>query len=91
MNWSIGDARSHFSEMLEAARREPQFIARRGHPVAVIVAAEVYEAFESWQRSRPSRSLGESLDELHRACAESDYEFELPTRSDRPNPFAAGR
>jgi len=87
MSWSAADARARFSELLHAAGREPQYVSIRGRRVAVLVASEEYEAFDSWRRTRTIPTLAQALDEVARACAEEDYTMEVPLRRDRPNPF----
>ena len=42
-NWSVQDAKNRFSEVVEAARREPQTVTKHGKPAVVVVAAEEYK------------------------------------------------
>jgi len=41
--WSISDARAQLSELLNAARDEPQAIAEAGRVVAVVLSEREYE------------------------------------------------
>lgn len=88
MTWSIATARARFSELVDAAGKEPQIVSNRGHMVAVVVAADEYAAFEKWRRERPTRTLGEALDDVRRACKEDHYELAIPARRNRANRFA---
>jgi len=38
--WSVQDAKNRFSEVIEAARREPQTVTKHGKPAVVVLAAE---------------------------------------------------
>jgi prevent-host-death family protein len=49
-SWSVQDARNRFSEVVEAARQEPQTVTKRGKPVVVIVAAAQYERLRKLQQ-----------------------------------------
>ena len=42
-NWSVQDAKNRFSEVVEAARREPQTVTKHGKPAVVVVAVDEYE------------------------------------------------
>jgi prevent-host-death family protein len=43
-NWTVAEAKSRFSEMIEQARvKGPQTITRRGKVAAVVVSAEEWE------------------------------------------------
>lgn len=55
--WSVADAKSHLSELLDAAgRKGPQTISKRGRPVAVVVS------FEEWERKKKRKgSLADFL------------------------------
>jgi len=41
--WSVQDAKNRFSEVVEAARRNPQTVTKHGKPAVVVVAADQYE------------------------------------------------
>jgi prevent-host-death family protein len=45
-NWSVQDAKNRFSELAEAARREPQTVTKHGKPAVVVVAADEYERLQ---------------------------------------------
>ena len=42
-SWSVQDAKNRFSEVVEAARREPQTVTKHGKAAVVVLAAEEYE------------------------------------------------
>ena len=49
-NWSVQDAKNRFSEVVEAARREPQTVTKHGKPAVVVVAVDEYERLRKLQR-----------------------------------------
>jgi antitoxin Phd len=49
-NWSVQDAKNRFSEVVEAARREPQTVTKHGRPAVVVLSAEEYERLRRLQR-----------------------------------------
>ncbi len=42
-NWSVQDAKNRFSEVVEAARRQPQTVTKHGIPAVVMMAADEYQ------------------------------------------------
>jgi antitoxin Phd len=45
-SWSVQDAKNRFSEVIEAARREPQTVTKHGKAAVVVLAAEEYERLQ---------------------------------------------
>jgi antitoxin Phd len=45
-SWSIQDAKNRFSEVVEAARHEPQTVTKHGKLAVVVVAAEEYKRLQ---------------------------------------------
>jgi prevent-host-death family protein len=66
---AVSDARDHFADAIEQARRsgEPVYVTRRGRRVAVIVDAEVYERVVESAEDASDRG------ELQAAWADDDY------------------
>jgi prevent-host-death family protein len=87
MHWSIAEARQRFSDLVRAAATEPQPVFNRGRLVAAMVDAETYRRFMEWTEHQEKGSIAEAFDELRSLCADEEYSFEMPDRSDRPNPF----
>lgn len=87
MHWRIAEAKQRFSELIHAVTKEPQLIYNRNQLVAVVVQAEMFEEFLSWQRQREQKSLATAFSELRQIAEEEDYTLEVPYRQDRPNPF----
>ena len=88
MEWTIAQARQHFSQVVKDAGQEPQLITNRSRPVAAVLDAETFQEFQQWrQRRRPS--LFDSLQELSRICQAEDYSLVVPERLNRPNLFTA--
>jgi antitoxin Phd len=48
-NWSVQDAKNRFSEVVDAARREPQTVTKHGKPAVVVVAVDEYERLRKLQ------------------------------------------
>ena len=48
--WSVQDAKNRFSEVVEAARRQPQTVTKHGKPAVVVLAAEEYARLRELQR-----------------------------------------
>jgi prevent-host-death family protein len=47
--WSVQDAKNRFSEVIEAAQREPQTVTKHGKPAVVVVAVDEYERLRKLQ------------------------------------------
>ncbi|MFL6196954.1 MAG: prevent-host-death protein [Thermoanaerobaculia bacterium] len=90
MRWKISDAKQHFSEVIRAAEDEPQWIYNRERLVAAVVEPEVLREFLAWREKDRRPSLAEAFAGLRDLCAEENYEIEIPSHQDRPNPFAEG-
>lgn len=83
MNWTIGEARRHFAELIRAASHQPQPIYRRDKLAAVLVDAEQYREFEQWRKEHRGRSVAEAFAE-YRAIADAEsYALEIPERRNR--------
>lgn len=54
-NWSLFDAKTRFSEVVERARHDgPQFVTKRGQPAVVILSTEDFAAMQPLQQARKS-------------------------------------
>jgi len=51
-SWSVQDAKNRFSEVVEAARREPQTVTKHGKPAVVVVAVQEYERLRGAERAK---------------------------------------
>jgi prevent-host-death family protein len=70
-NWSVQDAKNRFSEVVEAARREPQTVTKHGKPAVVVVAVDEYERLRKLQHLKAP-----SFAELLLAMPTDGEEFE---------------
>lgn len=78
--WSLQDAKSKFSEVVNAALAgEPQRVTRRGQSAVVVLAEEEYERL-----CRVERAAQPSLGELLVQIPQDDGEFERLSISARP-------
>jgi prevent-host-death family protein len=69
-SWSVQDAKDRFSEVVNAARREPQTVTKHGKPAAVVVGVAEYERLR-----RLDRAKAPSLVQLLLAMPQDDGEF----------------
>ena len=88
MDWRIAQAKQKFSELISAARKEPQLIYNRDQLVAAVIEAEMFQQFLAWQQIQQKPSLAQRFTELQRLCAEENYNLEVTPRQNRPNSFA---
>ena len=91
MKWNVAEAKQRLSELLRTAAKEPQTILSRSRPVAVVVGADTYEEFKTWQAARRARTLAEAFTELRALAASTDYVLTLPGRRNRRNGFSGRR
>lgn len=84
--WSIAEAKSKLSEVIDRARAEPQTISRRGRPVAVVVNAESYDrlvgeaALAQKIRKAGLKGFLDKAAELRRRAEGRDLGLKLPAR-----------
>jgi prevent-host-death family protein len=53
--WSLQDAKNHFSEVVEAASQgTPQTVTKRGKPTVVVLSVTDYERLNGKSKDRPS-------------------------------------
>lgn len=71
-NWSLQDAKNHFSEVVTAARKSPQMVTKHGKPAVVVVDVELYER---QIKKRNPRKGGKSLNFV-------DHLLAMPTKDD---------
>ena len=69
--WSVQDAKNRFSELVEAARRKPQTVTKRGKPAVVVVAADEYERLSKLQQPKAP-----SFAEMLLAIPQGEVEFD---------------
>lgn len=89
MDWRIAEAKQRFSELIQAARLEPQQIFNRDQLVAVVLRAELFQEFEAWQKLRNQRSLADSFKQLQQLCQAENYTLEVLPRQNRDLPLNA--
>lgn len=89
MSWNIAQAKQRFSEVVRLTAEEPQVIYNRSQPVAAVIGAKDFEAFEAWKKQQAPETVASAFAELRRIAAEEGYELDIPPRSTigRPNAF----
>jgi len=91
MNWNIAQAKQRFSEVVKQAVQEPQLIYNRNQPVAALVNADDFAAFEAWRNAQAKKpcTLADEMAELQKLMQEEGFEdgLELSPRTDRANAF----
>lgn len=50
--WSIQDAKNHFSELVTAAGKSPQIVAKHGKAAVVVVAADEFHRLKKLAKSK---------------------------------------
>lgn len=85
--WKIAEAKQRLSEVIRAAREEPQLIFNRERLVAAVIEPGDLPELMAKRREGGRRSVAARFAELREICAEEDFSFEVPARADRPNPF----
>jgi antitoxin Phd len=53
-HWSLQNAKTHFSEVVTAARRAPQTITKRGKPIVVVINVELFE--RQFRKRKPTEA-----------------------------------
>ncbi|MBF0167278.1 MAG: type II toxin-antitoxin system Phd/YefM family antitoxin [Alphaproteobacteria bacterium] len=70
--WSVQDAKSHFSSLVDAARQgEPQTVTKHGKPAVVVVDAQEFERLRQIEKASAP-----SFTELLLAMPKDDGEFD---------------
>lgn len=92
MEWSIGEAKQQFSEVVRLCAQEPQAIYKHDKPVAALISAADYQEFQHWRAMQSIAPLSRQFDELRASllAAGSDG-LDVPERRalERPNAFLA--
>ena len=65
-NISANEAKSHFGQLLDTARREPVTIEKHGRPVAVILSTEDYNELEQIKLEHLRAEMQVGIDQLDR-------------------------
>lgn len=88
MTWTIAHAKQQFSEVVRLCAEEPQPVFNRSRPVAVVVSAQDYSAFEAWRRSSrepATLDVNQLFGEARAALEDLGFDdLELPPRANRP-------
>lgn len=63
---SANEAKKHFGELLDTARREPVSVEKHGRPVAVVMSAEDYEDIQQAKMERLRAEIDIGRQELLR-------------------------
>jgi prevent-host-death family protein len=82
-NWSLQDAKNHFSEVVVAARRSPQTVTKHGKPAVVIVDAELYERQFRKRTLAKGRKALNFVDHLLAMPTKEDFEIERAPHKSR--------
>lgn len=70
-SWSVQDAKNRFSEVVEAARLEPQTVTKHGKPAVVVIAVDEYQRLQKLRKLKAP-----SFAEMLLAIPKGDVEFE---------------
>ncbi len=83
--WTIHDAQSRFTDMLQSSSKEPQIICDRDKAVGVLVNITFFQEFVDRKKRSYRPTIEELLDELDEIMTEAPIDIEIPERQDRPN------
>lgn len=86
-DWSVGEAKQRFSEVIRESAEEPQLIYNRDRLVAAVISVSSPEDVSRLSSGEKGRSLGESFAELRAIASEEKYSLRVPRRRDRKNAF----
>ncbi len=67
---TANEAKKHFGELLDTARREPVSVRKHGRPVAVMLSAEDYDELERIKHESLKAEIRAGLDQLDRGEGE---------------------
>lgn len=91
MTWSVAEAKAKFSEVLDRAREEPQFVESRGRPKAVVVSAEDFARLKALEAQSRRPGLLDFLAQCEALREEGPLDLEPPARAietERQPPFS---
>lgn len=88
MKWTLEEAQEQLSSIINSTNIEPQLIYTQEELVAAIVDPKLFFEFLNWRSQTEKASIAQAFKELQQLCAEENYSLEIPTRSDRDNPFS---
>jgi len=63
---SANEAKKHFGELLDTARREPVTVEKHGRPVAVVMSAEDYDEIQQAKLERLRAEIKIGTDQIAR-------------------------
>jgi len=62
--WSVAEARKHFSDLVKAAENEPQLVFRRKELAAVVIDPGLFDRFAKWLAAEQERSVADAFADL---------------------------
>lgn len=62
--WSVAEARQHFSDLVAAAEGEPQLIYRRKQLAAVVIDPQLFDRFARWLATEQRRTVADAFADL---------------------------
>lgn len=71
MTWNIAQAKQQFSEVVRLSAQEPQAIYNRDKPVAVLINADEFEAFQQWREGQHEPTLAAQFAESRLALQQA--------------------
>ena len=83
MTWNIAQAKQQFSEVVRPSAQEPQAIYNRDKPVAVLINADEFEAFQQWRAGQYEPTLAAQFAESRLALQQAGADaLQIPPRAD---------
>lgn len=87
--WSVSEAKAKFSDVVDAAQRDVQWITNRGKDVAVVMGIQEFLALRELQaQMAPAARMREFLRLSEEVRNDLDIDFDIPRSANRPPPFS---
>jgi prevent-host-death family protein len=80
MTWNIAQAKQQFSEVVRLSAQEPQVICNRDKPVAVLINADEFEAFQQWRAGQHEPTLAAQFAESRLALQQAGADLASAAR-----------
>jgi len=89
VSWKMGEAKSHFSDLISQSNAEPQIITDRNNQVAAVIGIEQYNRLTELEKNYCLKQTASDLfSQLKEIQAIEPIELEIPERIDRTTDFS---
>ena len=81
-DWKIGQAKQNFSEVVHAAKKEPQIIYKREKMLAIVLDSKSYKDFLRFKKSKSKNTISSEFEKLRKLC-DKERILKTPQRKKR--------